>query len=197
MTPTILKKAKPVFGPRSNGILMTPAEFDRANFKRGWRYELINGVLIVSPTPSEGELDPNEELGRWLRNYREDHPEGKCLDKTTMERIIRLGNDRRRVVAGGNKQEAVSEDGFGNHRIAVAISHAPDFVARRRVDFPQQAADVRRKPEPAVASKRQAEIEAVELPATRHRNIERTHHRRAPGRGSAAAAGPAPAASPG
>ena len=38
-------------GPRSAGLLLTPAEFDRARFREGWRYELINGVLVVSPTP--------------------------------------------------------------------------------------------------------------------------------------------------
>ncbi len=50
-------------GPRSAGLLLTTAEFDRARFREGWRYELINGVLVVSPTPSRKERDPNEELG--------------------------------------------------------------------------------------------------------------------------------------
>ena len=46
-------------GPRSAGMLLTAAEFDRARFREGWRYELINGVLVVSPvsvthgTPSQ------------------------------------------------------------------------------------------------------------------------------------------------
>ena len=44
-------------------MLLTPAEFDRARFQEGWRYELINGVLVVSPTPSRKERHPNEELG--------------------------------------------------------------------------------------------------------------------------------------
>ncbi len=49
-------------GPRSAGQLLTLAEFDRARFQEGWRYELINGVLVVSPTPSRKERHPNEEL---------------------------------------------------------------------------------------------------------------------------------------
>ncbi len=53
MTTAALRRAQPVFGPEANGILMTPAEFDRAEFEDGWRYELINGVLIVSPIPAE------------------------------------------------------------------------------------------------------------------------------------------------
>ena len=36
-------------GPRSAGVLLTTEEFDRARFVEGWRYELINEVLVVSP----------------------------------------------------------------------------------------------------------------------------------------------------
>ena len=63
------KKLKKIeVGPDSNGMLMTPREFDSADFEHGWRYELINGLLIVSSLPSESEMDSNEELGIWLRN---------------------------------------------------------------------------------------------------------------------------------
>jgi Uma2 family endonuclease len=86
-------------GPRSAGIRLTPAEFDRATGVRGWRYELINGVLVVSPTPSRKERDPNDELGYWLRQYRAGHPQGSALDLTLPEEEIetRQGQDRRRV----------------------------------------------------------------------------------------------------
>ena len=50
-------------GPDANGMLITPAEFDGAECEAGWRYELIRGVLIVTPAPLEEERDPNEELG--------------------------------------------------------------------------------------------------------------------------------------
>ena len=50
-------------GPRAAGMLLTPQEFDRALFKEGWRYELINEVLVVSPSPSRNERDPNERAG--------------------------------------------------------------------------------------------------------------------------------------
>jgi hypothetical protein len=53
--------------PESNGRLLTPAEFDRADFEDGYRYELINAVLVVSPIPSESEADPNGELEYLLR----------------------------------------------------------------------------------------------------------------------------------
>jgi Uma2 family endonuclease len=86
-----------LFGPESNGIPMTPREFDRAEFVEGWRYELINGVLIVSPIPSENEVDPNEELGHLLRTYQESHPQGSMLDATLPERTVRTGSNRRRA----------------------------------------------------------------------------------------------------
>lgn len=92
------------FGPASAGILMTPEEFDEAEFKEGWRYELIHGVLVVSSRPLESERDPNEELGRMLRNYQEYHSRGKSLDKTLPEQIVRVVRQRRaadRVVWAG------------------------------------------------------------------------------------------------
>jgi Uma2 family endonuclease len=85
------------FGFGSNGILMTPQEFDEADpedFDQCWEYELINGVLVVSPIPLEQEADPNEELGRWLRNYQEGHADGKALDKTLPERYVKTGRNR-------------------------------------------------------------------------------------------------------
>src|SRR5690242_10192800 len=86
-------------GPRSAGLLLTPAEFDRATGIEGWRYELINGVLVVSPTPSRQERHPNEELGYWLRQYQAGPPQGSSLDLTLPEEELktRQGRDRRRV----------------------------------------------------------------------------------------------------
>src|SRR5207253_5161047 len=82
-------------GPDSAGIFMTPREFDEASFEESWRYELIDGRLIVSPIPSEKESDPNEELGSWLRVYRTSHAQGHALDATLPERIIKTGKNRR------------------------------------------------------------------------------------------------------
>lgn len=99
MTPTIVKKPPskkpPTLGPTENGILLTPEEFDTADFVEGWRYELIHGVLIVSPIPGESEADPHEELGYWLRSYKQNHPQGVCLDSTLPERTVRNGDNRR------------------------------------------------------------------------------------------------------
>jgi Uma2 family endonuclease len=97
MATASLPKSTRSFGPGSNGILMTPREFDRADFEDGWRYELINGVLIVSPIPLENEADPNGELEYMLRNYRNNHPQGAALDATMPERIVRTLENRRRA----------------------------------------------------------------------------------------------------
>src|SRR5436309_578903 len=97
MAAVALKRPRLRIGPDSAGILMAAAEFDRAEFVEGWRYELIQGVLVVSPIPLESERDPNEELGRWLRNYQESHPNGKILDKTLWEHTVSTGENRRRV----------------------------------------------------------------------------------------------------
>lgn len=58
---------------------------------------MIRGILIVSLTPLEEERDPNEELGHLLRNYREDHPDGRALNKTLPEHDVQVGPDRRRA----------------------------------------------------------------------------------------------------
>src|ERR1700681_3342174 len=88
MTTAALKKRARPLGPGSSGILMTPREFDRAEFVEGWRYELINGVLVVSSTPLRNERDPNEELGHLLRDYRDNHPQGSALNATLPEETV-------------------------------------------------------------------------------------------------------------
>jgi Uma2 family endonuclease len=93
-------------GPRAAGKLMTPEEFD-ATPESAWddrfRYELINGVLVVTPLPANAEVDPNEELGYLLRSYQEYHPRGASLNLTLPERIVPTTNRRRadRVVWAG------------------------------------------------------------------------------------------------
>jgi len=95
--PTKTKTRRLRLGPRSAGVLLTTEEFDRARFVEGWRYELINEVLVVSPIPSRNERDPNGELDRWLRNYQESHPQGSALDATLAEETIETKKNRRRA----------------------------------------------------------------------------------------------------
>jgi Uma2 family endonuclease len=95
MATTTLQRIKPL-GPRDAGIPLTLAEFEAANFQPGPRYELIHGVLVVSPAPLEEERDANEELGHWLRNYQESHPQGAALDLTLHEHDVRTKTNSRR-----------------------------------------------------------------------------------------------------
>ena len=96
MATAVLKRTS-VLRPDSAGIQMSPREFDRAEFVEGWRYELIDGVLVVMPPPLEAERDPNEELGHWLRTYQESNPQGSPLDKTLPEQTVQTRRNRRRA----------------------------------------------------------------------------------------------------
>ncbi len=84
-------------GPHSSGASLTVEQFDAAVFEEGWRYELIHGVLVASPPPLRKERDPNEELGRWLRNHQEFHPQGRSLDATFPEETVITPTERRRA----------------------------------------------------------------------------------------------------
>jgi Uma2 family endonuclease len=84
------------YGPRDAGMPMTLDEFEEAEFEEGYRYELLKGVLVVSPPALEEERDANEELGHWLRNYQESHPQGQSLNLTLPEQNIRTKTQIRR-----------------------------------------------------------------------------------------------------
>jgi Uma2 family endonuclease len=117
-------------GLASAGMLMTPEEFDAVTvYDERYGYELINGVLVVTPIPSEAESDPNEELGVMLRNYQANHPQGTALDLTLPERFVRLTGSRRRA-------DRVIWAGLG--RIPDTAQDVPsivvEFVSKRRRD---------------------------------------------------------------
>ena len=86
------KRAGPLIGPRSAGISMTVEEYEAIppeEWERGYRYEVIHGVLVVTPSPDESHQSPNLELAYLLRSYQESHPSGKVLDKVTFERYVK------------------------------------------------------------------------------------------------------------
>jgi len=88
----------PVLGLEMAGTLMTPEEFDAVTeYDEDYFYELIHGVLIVTPPPLDAEVDPNDELGRLLRNYQFDHPQGSALNLTLPERNVITPTSRRRA----------------------------------------------------------------------------------------------------
>ncbi len=100
LRPRLENSHRPRIGPDSAGRLMTTAEFDALTYNdcaEGYRYELINGVLVVSPAVSSAETGPNEYLGHLLLVYQESHPNGRCLDESLPERDVFLLNNRRRA----------------------------------------------------------------------------------------------------
>jgi Uma2 family endonuclease len=128
--PTIARRiTKPlVFGPGDNGLLLSPEEFDHADFEEGWRYELVQGVLIVSPIPAEQESVPNDYLGGLLWMYREYHPQGSHLDSTLPERFVYVESNRRRA-------DRLIWAGLGRKpRKKDAPTIAAEFVSRRKRD---------------------------------------------------------------
>ena len=67
----------PRLGADSNGMSMTPEEFDAVeDYDPEYRYELIRGVVVVNPIPNEAHEAPGDELGRLLRNFMYGHPSG-------------------------------------------------------------------------------------------------------------------------
>src|SRR5581483_10777071 len=93
-----MKHSPSTVGPELAGTLMTPDEFDALTaWEEGYRYELIHGVLVVTPPPLEGERGPNDTLGHWLLTYREQHLEGAALDATLPEHTVRTRLSRRRA----------------------------------------------------------------------------------------------------
>jgi len=82
----------------SNGMLLTPEEFDLvSDYDDVYNYELIKGVVVVNPIPSQAERGPNELLGYRLLAYQEFHPQGRCLDETLPEEYVRTHDSRRRA----------------------------------------------------------------------------------------------------
>ena len=88
---TISTRPKIRLSLRSSGLSMTAAEFDALpshHFDRNYRYELIRGVLVVTPPAGNGEVDPNEDLGFLLRLHKETHPQVLLIDKSLYEHTL-------------------------------------------------------------------------------------------------------------
>jgi Uma2 family endonuclease len=85
-----------ILGPESAGLLMTPEEFDAIEeFDPEYRYELINGVVIVSPIPLADETGPNELLGYLLFNYQQSTEGMDYLDGSLAQQYVYTRTGRR------------------------------------------------------------------------------------------------------
>jgi Uma2 family endonuclease len=109
---------------------MTREEFwEHDDWVPGYRYELVHGVLIVNPPPDIGERNPNDELGYWIRSFRDSHPNGRLIDETSPEHTLATS-------AGFRRADRVIWCGLG--RLPVPDVDVPaiaiEFVSRRSRD---------------------------------------------------------------
>ena len=82
----------------SAGLLMSKSEFHEIqDFEDGYRFELIRGVVVVTPPPSHSEVKANETLGILINRYVEEHLSGNCIDDTLFEREIETDPSLRRT----------------------------------------------------------------------------------------------------
>jgi Uma2 family endonuclease len=112
--PSVAPKPRPrrkklVLGFESAGMLMTPEEFDAVTeYDENYQYELIRGVLVVSPIALPQERGPNDVLGKHLLNYQETHPQGAALKLTLPQDYVRVRQGRRiadRLIWCGEKED--------------------------------------------------------------------------------------------
>ena len=103
------RRPRLVLGLESAGMLMTPEEFDAVTeYDQSYRYELIHGVLVVSPIPLPQETGPNELLGNYLFVYQTTHPQGGALTLTLPQYYVHASTGRRvadRLIWCGDRAE--------------------------------------------------------------------------------------------
>ncbi|MDZ4686350.1 MAG: Uma2 family endonuclease [Planctomycetaceae bacterium] len=128
-------------GPWANGLQMSPEEYERATeWDPFYRYELVNGVLVVSPPADIGERSPNDFLGYLLQSYKYSHPLGSHLDETAPEQSVRTSAGWRRmdraIWAGFNRPIRDTRD-----VPTITVEYVSDTSRDRRRDFVQKRAE--------------------------------------------------------
>jgi len=99
-TPETVFDAPPAcsLGPESNGMLMTPEEFAAVeDWDELYKFELVHGVVIVSPIPDACERGANGKLAHCLLNYRDAHRSGSSMDDTLPEHYMAMSSGIRRA----------------------------------------------------------------------------------------------------
>ena len=81
----------------SNGMLLTPDQFDAVeDYDPDYSYELLLGVVVVSPVPTGAHEAGIDELGAELRLYQRT-PAGVAINDTLPGRHVRTSAGRRRA----------------------------------------------------------------------------------------------------
>lgn len=144
---TITAKQTAPYGPRDAGAILTLDEFEEADYEPGYRYELIHGVLVVTPPPLEEERDSNEELGYWLRSYQQSHPQGTSLDLTLPEQNGRTTLQNRRcdrVIWAGLGRRPCSRGPAARRDVpTIVVEFTSSRAADRRRDYEEKKTEYR------------------------------------------------------
>ena len=85
-------------GPADHGRPLTLEEFDAGDYEQGYKYELIDGKLYVSPEPNAPEGLVQDWIGRKLQAYREANPQ-----------VINFVYSRTRVFVPNHPSETVPQ----------------------------------------------------------------------------------------
>mgnify|MGYP002623578571 CR=1 FL=1 len=90
------ESSKLSLGLGAAGVRISPGEFDAAmDYDSSYRYELLEGRLVVRSIAGEAEAEPNRYLGRLLWAWHREHPQGGLLDLTLADRVIHFPESRR------------------------------------------------------------------------------------------------------
>jgi Uma2 family endonuclease len=124
--------------PEDAGRLMTPEDFDAADGEEGWRYELIRGVLIVSPIPKKPSRGMAGKLMHFFESYADDRRLSEDQLTVMFEEEIRIPNGSRRrcdvAVWIALSRKAVADD---------APTITVEFVSKRKADIKRDYVDKR------------------------------------------------------
>jgi len=85
-------------GPADHGTPLTLDDYETSDYELGYRYELINGRLYVSPEANLPEYRVEDWLFDRLKAYSRRHP-----------RIINFVTNKARVFVPGRKSRTVPE----------------------------------------------------------------------------------------
>jgi Uma2 family endonuclease len=131
--------ARTKIGPADHGRHMSLAEFDKAEAKEGYIYELSRGVIIVSEVPNPRHLAQVVAIRQQFSDYRQENPQrfhtiagsGECKLL-----VNRLESERHPDVTV-YKDPPPDEDVWSLWILAIVIevvspgSETPDYVEKR------------------------------------------------------------------